>query len=147
MFWTFHPFKEPAMTQVHPYLFFNCNCRQAMENYHKHIGGELQIMTYADAPAGEVPPGMEQLVMHADLKKGDMMIMASDGMQDETIRFGNSVQLTLSVDSLEEAEKLFRGLSDQGQVMMPLAETFWAKRFGSLTDRFGIRWMINYEGK
>lgn len=135
------------MTQVHPYLFFNSNCREAMEFYHKHIGGELQIMTYADAPKGEAPPGLDQLVMHAALKKGDMMIMASDGMQNETITFGGSVQLSLSVDSLEEAEKLFRGLGEKGQVTMPLEETFWAKRFGSVKDRFGINWMISYEGK
>lgn len=135
------------MTQVHPYLFFNGNCRQAMEFYQKHIGGELQIMTYAEAPKGEVPPGLDKLVMHAALKKGDMMIMASDGMKDQSVQFGDYAFLSLSVDSVAEAESLFRGLSEKGNVIMPLAESFWAKRFGMLTDPFGIKWMINYEGK
>ena len=85
--------------------------------------------------------------MHAALKKGDMMIMASDGMENDAIQFGNSVQLSLSVDSVPEAETLFRGLSEKGQVMMPLAETFWAKRFGMLKDRFGIRWMVSCESR
>jgi PhnB protein len=135
------------MTQVFPYLFFNGNCRQAMEFYAKHIGGELQIMTYAEAPKGEVPPGLDDRIMHAALKKGDMMIMASDGMENDPIKFGNSVHLSLSVDTIEEAEKLFRTLSENGRVKMPLAESFWAKRFGTLTDAFGINWMINCEGK
>lgn len=135
------------MTQVFPYLFFNGNCRQAMEFYAKHIGGELQIMTYAEAPKGEAPSGLDDRIMHAALKKGDMMIMASDGMADESIQFGNSVVLSLSVDTIEEAERLFRALSENGQVIMPLAESFWAKRFGMLTDAFGMKWMINCEGK
>lgn len=136
------------MIQVHPYLFFNGNCREAMTYYHKHIGGDLQVMTYAEIPGGEFPPGLGQYVMHGALTKGSLMIMASDSMgQGQPIVFGSSVQLTLSVDTVADAERLFKALGDGGSVDMPLEETFWAKRFGSVTDRFGIKWMINFEGK
>ncbi|HET9241021.1 MAG TPA: VOC family protein [Oligoflexus sp.] len=136
------------MIQVHPYLFFNGNCREAMTFYHKHIGGDLQVMTYADIPGGEFPPGLGHYVMHGALTQGSLMIMASDSMgQGQPIVFGSSVQLTLSVDTVADAERLFKALGDGGSVDMPLEETFWAKRFGSVTDRFGIKWMINFEGK
>jgi PhnB protein len=136
------------MIQVHPYLFFNGNCREAMTFYHKHLGGELQLMTYAEVPGGEVPPGLENHVMHGALTKGSLMFMASDTMDPgHPIQFGTSVQLTLTVDSLADAERLFKALGEGGSVDMPLEETFWAKRFGAVTDRFGIKWMINFEGK
>jgi PhnB protein len=136
------------MIQVHPYLFFNGNCREAMTFYHKHIGGELQLMTYAEVPGGQFPPGLEHYVMHGALTQGSLMFMASDNLDQGTpIVLGTSVQLTLSVDTLADAERLFNALGEGGRVDMPLEETFWAKRFGAVTDSFGIKWMINFEGK
>lgn len=136
------------MIQLHPYLFFNGNCREALTFYQKHIGGELQVMTYGEIPGGQYPPGLEHYVMHGALTQGSLMFMASDSMdQEQRIQFGSSVQLTLSVDTLADAERLFNALGAGGKVDMPLEETFWAKRFGAVTDRFGIKWMINFEGK
>jgi PhnB protein len=136
------------MIQVQPYLFFNGNCREALTFYQKHIGGELQVMTYAEIPGGQFPPGLGDYIMHGALIKGGLLFMASDSMdQGPQIVFGSSVQLTLTVDTLADAERLFQGLGEGGKVDMPLEETFWAKRFGAVTDRFGIKWMINFEGK
>lgn len=136
------------MIQVHPYLFFNGNCREALTFYQKHIGGDLQLMTYSEVPGGQFPPGLEHHVMHGALTKGSLLFMASDNMDEgQRIQFGTSVQLTLTVDTQADAERLFKALGEGGSVDMPLEETFWAKRFGAVTDRFGIKWMINFEAK
>jgi len=135
------------MTSLHPYLFFNGNCREAMEFYQKILGGELQVMTYSDAPEMEAPNVPKHWVMHAALTKDKLMLMASDGMSDTAITPGDYAALALGVDSMPETESWFKSLSEKGQVLMPLEETFWAKRFGMLVDQFGIRWMISYEGK
>jgi PhnB protein len=131
------------MTQLHPYLLFNGNCRQAMEFYQKHLGGKLEMMDFSQAPAGEVPPGSEKLVMHACLTSGSLNLMASDATKDTAVKAGDDSYLCLSAESDEEAERLYKALSDKGRVIMPLAETFWATRFGMIQDQFGRHWMIN----
>jgi PhnB protein len=144
---TLTPERILVMMQVHPYLLFNGTCRQAMEFYQKHLGGELQIMNFDQMPGGQRPPQSENLVMHAALTQGPLMIMASDATPNHPITQGDYAFISLSVDSIPDAERLFKALSEKGEIRMPLEETFWAKRFGMLSDQFGIKWMINCEGK
>jgi Uncharacterized protein conserved in bacteria len=131
------------MKEITPYLNFDGNCKQAMEFYSKCLGGELYTMTFAEGKA-KVPAGAENRLLHARLKKGSTMIMASDlppGMKYEP---GTNVALSLNCDSAEEADTLFASLSAGGKITMPIQKTFWALRFGGFIDQFGTNWMINY---
>ncbi|MBB5518221.1 VOC family protein [Amphiplicatus metriothermophilus] len=132
------------------YLFFDGNCAEAMRYYAKHLGGKLEIMTYADAPegAGEgcpdtpLPPEWRGKVMHACLTIGDELLMASDAPPPHFLKpQGFSVAITL--DDEDQTERVFNALADGGTTTMPLGETFWAKRFGMCVDRFGIAWMAS----
>jgi PhnB protein len=132
---------------IQPYLFFNGNCEQAVEFYRKAIGAEVDMMMrFKDSPEppppGTVPPGSENKIMHASFRVGGSTIMASDGCSSDKPSF-QGFSLSLSVASESEADRLFAGLADGGQVQMPLGKTFWSPRFGMVTDRFGIGWMIN----
>lgn len=132
---------------IQPYLFFNGNCEQAVEFYRKAIGAEVDMMMrFKDSPEppppGTVPPGSEDKIMHASFRLGGSTIMASDGCSSEKPNF-QGFSLSLSVTSEGEADRLFAGLADGGQVQMPLGKTFWSPRFGMVTDRFGIGWMIS----
>ena len=93
-------------------------------------------------PPGMVPPGFENKVMHALLRVGNTAIMASDGCSDQKSSF-QGFSLSIAVTSEAEADRIFAALVEGGQVQMPLSKTFWSPRFGMLTDRFGIGWMVN----
>ncbi len=127
--------------KLNPYVNFPGNCKQALQFYEKHLGGKtLNSMTFDQMPEPKtIPPGMEKNVLHAQIQIGDTTLMVSDGPKVEPMR---SAYLTLSVDSSEEAERIYKVLSEDGQVFMPMAETFFAFRFGQLRDKFGVNWMI-----
>jgi PhnB protein len=130
------------MKEISAYLNFHGNCRQAMDFYSKCLGGEMFVMTFADAKA-KVPDSAKDRIMHARIKNGPTLLMASDlppGMEHKP---GNNFAVSLNCDSVEEAEKLFAALGEGGKVTMPIQQTFWALRFGGFTDQFGINWMIN----
>ena len=134
------------MQQVQAYLFFDGRCEEAIEFYKKALGAEVKmLMRFKDSPEppqpGMVPPGSENKVMHSCLRIGETEVMASDGHCQGRATFeGFSLSLTASNDG--EAERLFRSLSDGGQVRMPLTKTFFSSKFGMLADRFGVPWMI-----
>ena len=130
---------------IEPYLFFNGRCEEAIEFYKKALGAEvLMLMRYKESPEppppGMVPPGWENKIMHTSLRIGNATVMASDGCSEGTNFQGFS--LSLSAANEAEAERAFTALSDGGQVQMPLAKTFWSPRFGMVTDRFGVGWMV-----
>lgn len=134
-------------TYVQPYLFFPGNCEEAVEFYRTALGAEvLMTMRYQDSPEpqqpGMIPPGAENKVMHTSFRVGDSTIMASDNMCSENKGF-EGFSLSIGVATEAEADRLFGALSDGGKVNMPLSKTFWSPRFGMLTDRFGIDWMIS----
>ena len=133
------------MKAIITYLSFDGNCREAMEFYKRCLGGELFIMPYSEAP-GEFA-NVKDRIIHATLRNPAGAIMASDAMPGSTIQRGNGFSISISPESLEEAERLFASLSEKGKVTMELQDTFWGARFGMLTDRFGIQWMINFEKK
>jgi len=128
---------------VTPYLNFNGDCREAIAFYASLFGGPVDMMTYGESPAcDEMPPGTSDYVMHAQLTAGSLFLMASDvppGMYQKPV----GVSVALAVDSVEEAERVYKALAEGGEVQMPLEETFWAQRFAMVADRFGTPWMIN----
>ena len=131
---------------VQPYLFFDGKCEEAVEFYRRALGAEVEMMMrFRDCPEpaqpGMVPPGSENKVMHAALRIGDTMVLASDGRclgQPEFRGFA----LSLTAANEAEADRLFAALADGGQVQMPLSKTFFSPRFGMVADRFGVSWMV-----
>ena len=140
------------MMQWNPYLSFNGKCEAAFKFYEKCLGGKIVAMVpYSEMPAsdkaecGEMPASAMKMIMHARLVAGSQILMGGDcppGMPFDGVK-GSSV--AVQVDTPEEADKLFKALSENGNVTMPIAETFWARRFGMLTDQFGVPWMVNCE--
>src|SRR3989454_3354915 len=131
---------------VQPYLFFNGSCEQAVEFYRQALGAEVEMMMrYKESPEppkpGMVPPGFENKIMHTSFRIGQTTVMASDGCSAGKASF-EGFSLSLSVTTEAEADRVFGALANGGEVRMPLAKTFWSPRFGMLTDRFGIGWMI-----
>jgi PhnB protein len=127
--------------QIQPYLFFNGRCDEAIEFYRGSVGAEVaMLMRFKDSPE-PTPPGNEEKIMHATLRIGDTLMHVSDGHCSGTMSFqGFALSLTVSEDA--EADSRFAALVDGGQVQMPLAKTFFSSKFGTLTDRFGVMWMV-----
>ena len=129
--------------KLQTYLNFKGNCEAAFRFYEEHLGGKITaMMTHADVPGAPAGEGRGAAILHARITIGETELLASDAPPDNFKQIHSSY-LSLTVDSPEEAERIFPVLSEQGQVFMPLQETFWALRFGTLRDRFGILWMIN----
>ncbi|CAL1691759.1 hypothetical protein MMB232_01913 [Brevundimonas subvibrioides] len=129
-------------------LSFAGNCREAFEFYAAVLGGEITAaMPYGDGPTGmEVPPAMRDWLMHCWLQIGDQALMGSDMHSDWATRINepkNGFDVTFHTESVEEARRVFEALSEGATVGMAFGETFWTPGFGTLTDRFGIPWMIN----
>jgi len=132
-------------TTIQPYLFFGGRCDEAINFYRKTLGAEVEmLMRHRDSPEPP-PPGMlqagfEDKVMHATIRIGGAVIMASDGCDDKS-RF-DGFRLSLALPTEADANCAFTGLSDGGEVQMPLTKTFWSPCFGMVTDRFGVGWMV-----
>jgi len=136
---------------IQPYLFFNGRCEEAVEFYRQALGAEEEMMMrFKDSPEpcdpGMVPPGYENKIMHTSFRIGETTVMASDGCSAEKTNF-EGFSLSLSVATEAEADRAFAALADGGQVRMPLTQTFWSPRFGMLSDRFGVGWMITVTPK
>ena len=140
------------MSRVSTYLNFAGNTEQAFVFYRSVFGGEFNgpIHRMGDAPAAPGQPALsdadKQLVMHIELALlGGHVLMGTDAPESMGFKVvhGNSVHINLEPNSRAEADRLFKGLSAGGQVDMPLQDMFWGAYFGSLTDRFGIHWMVN----
>ena len=141
------------MASANPYLNFSGNCLDAFEFYKSVLGGEFSSVnkfsempsdatsdqTHEPAPA-PAPDG----IMHISLPIGDSILMGSDvppGMG--TVTQGNACYVCLSPDSPDEAKRVFEGLSQGGEIEMPFDRQFWGDYFGSFTDKYGIRWMVD----
>lgn len=129
------------MANLHPYLFFPGNCREAMTFYQSCLGGDLNVMAFGDAPGGDqMPAASRDSVMHAMLAAGGVVLMASD-QTDGPVPQGGPVTLALVSADREEVRAAFDKLAAGGQVTQPLEEAFFGL-YGALTDRFGINWMF-----
>ncbi|MBV8848784.1 MAG: VOC family protein [Methylobacteriaceae bacterium] len=132
--------------KTNPYLIFNGTCAAAFEFYKRALGATaVSMTTFGESPmADQVQANWRDKVIHARLQIGDVVVMASDSTPDRYQK-PSGYSLTLSFEESAEAERAFQALSENGNVQMPLQETFWARRFGSVTDQFGTPWMINRE--
>ncbi len=131
-------------TLMNPYLNFPGTAREAMEHYRSVLGGDLTVMTFADAGAEDVPDPSK--VMHAMLTSPAGALMASDLPPGMEHRPGTNVSISLSGDDAATLRRWWEGLSDGATVEMPLERQMWGDDFGSCTDRFGISWMVNIAG-
>ena len=135
-----------SATVVQPYLFFGGRCEEALAFYRRTLGAEVEmLMRHSESPDAP-PPGMladgfENKVMHTSFRVGNTVLMASDGCSPEDGKF-NGFMLSLTVPSEADAERVFAALAEGGEIKMPLCKTFWSPKFGMLTDRFGLGWMI-----
>ena len=134
-------------TQLEPYLFFTGNCEEALNFYKKIFGGEITGISRwkempADAGGPPVTPETAERVMHANFKSGAVSFMASDASPGKQYGEG-AISLSLGLDDPTEAQRLFDGLAQGGSVEMPMQDMFWGAKFGMLTDKFGIDWMVN----
>lgn len=132
---------------VNPYLILNGDCEAAFTFYAQATGGELGPMMRFDGTEGceDFPPEHKQKIMHTHVMFGQTVLMGSDNHPAYPYEGVKGCSVSLSVDSIQDAERIFGALSDGGQVTMPLTQTFWAVRFGMLVDKFGVPWMINCE--
>ncbi len=125
-----------------PYLFFGGNCREALTRYQEVFGGELTIMTMADAPGEAPPPGMEDVVIHGAVSVGDDLLMASDEPGSDGFGPVQGMMVTYDAADVADAERVFGALAEGGTVTEALGPTFFSSAFGMCTDRFGTPWMV-----
>jgi PhnB protein len=133
------------MSQIHSYLTFNGNCREAMTFYHACFGGELSFQTIGDSPlSAKMPKHMKDCILHSTLTKEALVLQGSDMVPHTGLIKGNAVSLSLDCISEEEIKNLYSKLSAEGTADHPLEDTFWGAMFGDLTDKFGNHWLLNY---
>lgn len=128
-------------------LAFNGNCETAFMFYKSVFGGEFDFVgRYKDIPGAAIPESEKEKIMHISLPLTQTVILmgadASEAFGRE-VSFGNSITITLCVESKEEAHRIYKELSEGGKINMPLEKTFWAELYGQFTDKFGINWAIN----
>ena len=132
---------------LNPYVNLRGTAREALEFYRSVLGGDLQIMTFADFP-DMAPPGEEHLVMHGQLTTDDgLTVMVSD--VPSTLEYGAPAGYSISISG-EDGEKLqgfWDGLAEGATITAPYASPPWGGTFGMLTDRFGVDWMISHNAE
>ena len=137
------------MTKLTPYLGFDGNCAEAMRFYEEALGGKIHMsVTYGDSPMAEqFPAAHRQRDMHSalSLPAGGQLFAADKPPGTECAGPGGlkGIGLTLEYADVAAGEAAFRALAEGGSVSMPMAPSFWVERFGMLTDRYGVGWMVN----
>jgi PhnB protein len=129
--------------QLHTYLNYGGNCEEAFRFYEQHLGGQITfLMRHGEQPGpGNVPPEWNGKVLHARMNLGGTELLGAD-IPAERFQPIRSAYLSLTVGSVDEAERIYSLLSDGGQIFMPMEETFFANRFAMLRDKFGTSWML-----
>ena len=131
------------------YLTFNGKTEEAFNFYRSAIGGEItNIQRFGDNPqGGPVPESEKQKIMHIALKTPHGVIMGNDHAEfwGEPYKVGNNLSMSIHPDSEAEATRLFNGLSQGGNIIVPMAKAPWGAYFGMFFDKFGLKWMINYQ--
>jgi PhnB protein len=139
---------KSMVTDFVTYLSFDGRCEEAFKHYEKVFKGKiLMMMRHSDAPPGSgVPqnPETASRIMHARLEVGGRLLMGGDAPPHNSSK-PQGFCVSVAVDDPAEAERIFGQLSEGGAIVMPIAETFWALRFGMVTDQFGTPWMVNCE--
>jgi PhnB protein len=132
-----------AIRQLNPYLHYDGNAADAIAHYETTLGAKVEsLMRYSDAPDMDKPE-LANRIMHSELRVGGGLFMCGDIMPGPTLAKGSNTEIVLDFDDLDDMQQRFDALGAGGTVTMPLQDTFWGARFGTLTDRFGIQWMFN----
>ena len=136
------------MATINPYLNFNGNTEEAFNFYKSVLGGEfLMLQRFKEIPGNDaIPAEVGEKIMHISLPIGNNILMATDALESmgHPLTQGNNFSVSINVDSEQEADQLYKGLSEGGIETLPLRKEFWGDYFGMLTDKFGIQWMISY---
>ena len=136
------------MKELRPYLTFSGNCREAMNFYKDCLGGELFLQTIGESPLAEkMPDKMKTCILHASLTNESITLLGSDMVPDPGLNRGNNVSLSLTCDSESDIRLCYEKLSSGGSATHPVEQTFFGALLGGLTDKFGIHWLLFYEGK
>lgn len=132
---------------VHPYLSFNGTCEEAFGAYARCLGGTVgELFRYGGTPmAGDVPGDWQDKIMHGSVSFGGQTLMGADAAAPH-YQTPQGFSISLHLTDTADAERIYGELSAGGTIQMPLAQTFWAARFGAFVDRFGTPWTINCEG-
>ncbi|UBM59990.1 VOC family protein [Marinilongibacter aquaticus] len=138
------------MALINPHINFNGNAEEAFNFYKSVFGGEfLKIMRFKDIASAEFPVAEHEAnkIMHIALSIGPNVLMANDVPESlgRTNENENRSKIAISAESKEEADKLFNGLSEGGQVEMPITDSPWGSYFGMFRDKYGIEWMVDYD--
>ncbi len=139
--------------KVNPYLNFDGTTEEAFKFYRSIFGGDFTaLQRFKDMPVSDLPMPEKEVerIMHIALPIGDDTILMGSDISESmghSLTVGNNIHISLHPESEEEAKRLFNALSAGGKVEMPLGKMFWGAWFASFADRFGVRWMINYEDK
>lgn len=129
-----------------PYLHFEGDCEEALNRYKEILGGKIEIRNRYDNPNMDAPENYKDKVLHARFHFGENTIMASDVFPGQSAeKSSGDVALSVTIDDLEKAEKIFKELAEGGAIGADFEKQFWGEWHGNLTDRHGIRWMVNYE--
>jgi len=133
-------------SNIQPYLFFGGRCEEALDFYRAAIGAQIDLlMRYKESPEplppDRIPPGFENKIMHTTFRIGGSTLMASDGCAEGANFAGFSLHICFP--TVAEVDRAFAALAAGGKVEMPPVKTFWSPRFGMLTDKFGIGWMVS----
>jgi len=132
------------MLTVEPYIALPGTCKDAIDFYQSAVGAKLLFsQTYGDSPMSHM--GNAGNIMHCTLQIGDSKLMMCDGPSPAGAVPGTMISLSIGLSDIAKANELFNNLAAGGAISMPMEKTFWAEGFGMLTDKFGIKWMINCE--
>ncbi len=132
--------------KLNSYLFFNGQCQEAFRFYEQCLGGKIELMmTHESTPAAEhVPAEWRDKIIHARMTVEGEVLMGSDAPPGH-YRQPQGYSVNIQIDDPVRGERIFNALAKDGKVQMPFQQTFWAHRFGMVTDRFGTSWMVNCE--
>jgi len=132
--------------QINTHLSYDGHCEEAFKFYEKALGGKIEVLSrYGETPmASQFPPEAQKYVVHGRVIVAGTMIMGADAPPGRYSK-PQGITVCLSTDNSADAERYFKALSEKGTAGMPMAETFFAHRFGMVTDQFGIPWMVIHQ--
>ncbi len=138
------------MAQINPHINFNGNAEEAFNFYKSVFGGEFgRIIRFKElsSPEFTIPENEENKIMHIELTIGKNLLMANDvpEIMGKTNENENRSKISVRVESKEEADKIYNGLSAEGEIEVPLSESPWGSYFGMFRDKYGIEWMVDYD--
>jgi PhnB protein len=134
------------MTQIHCYLSFDGNCREAMTFYQSCLGGTLYLQTIGESPMAErLPAEMRDNIIHSSLINDNLVVLGSDMAANTGIVFGTSVSLMINCSSEAKIRSFYDSLSQHARASKPLEHTFWGALFGEVTDKYGVQWLFNFD--